>query len=59
MTHEKYRFETFGSDQIKFDEEFTRYLNDRRGDGWKVKECSYRHEGGSKTMASCLFEKKG
>jgi hypothetical protein len=57
MTHEKYLFETFGSDHMKFDEEFTKYLNGRRQDGWMVRDCSYRHEsGGGQTMASCLFE---
>ena len=48
------------SDQMKFDEEFTKYLNRRGKDGWTVRECSYRHEGGGgQTMASCLFERKG
>ena len=59
MMHNKYIFETFSSDQTSFDQEFTKYLNERRREGWKVKDCSYRHEGGSQTMASCLFKMKG
>ena len=58
MMHNKYLFETFSSDQTSFDQEFTKYLNERRRDGWKVKDCSYRSEGGSQTMASCLFKMK-
>ncbi len=59
MMHDKYIFETFSSDQMSFDQEFTKYLNERRRDGWKVKDCLYRHEGGNQTMASCLFKMKG
>ena len=58
MMNDKYRFETFSSNQTSFDQEFTRYLNERRREGWKVKDCSYRHEGGSQTTASCLFKTK-
>jgi hypothetical protein len=59
MMHNKYLFETFSSGQTSFDQEFTKYLNERRRDGWKVKDFAYRHEGGSQTMASCLFKMKG
>ena len=59
MTSDRYLFETFASDQMHFDQEFTKYLNDRRRDGWKVKDCNYRHEGSRQTMASCLFKMKG
>ena len=59
MMHNKNMNETFSSDQMSFDQEFTKYLNERRRDGWKVKDCSHRHEGDSQTMASCLFKMKG
>ena len=56
--HNKYLFETFSSDQMSFDQEFTKYLNKRQREGWEVKDCSYRYESGSQTMASCLFNMK-
>ncbi len=55
---DRYLFETFGADPGIFDRDFTGFLNGKRRDGWKVKECSYCHGGeGEKTYASCLFKK--
>jgi hypothetical protein len=53
-----YKFETFNADASSFDREFTKFLNSRSSESWKVKSCSYCHdEGGKKLYASCIFKK--
>lgn len=55
----EYLYETFNSETDKFDKEFTEFLNKKRKDHWKVKDCSYCHDNDlSKMWASCIFERK-
>lgn len=57
MEHE-YHFETFGDDTSAFDTGFTDFLNRKRTEGWKVKNCYMCHGGeGGKTYASCIFKR--
>ena len=56
----KYIFESFNSDMNSFDQEFTDYLNNKRSEHWKVKNCSFCHDTeDGKMWASCLFKRKG
>ena len=53
-----YKFETFNADASSFDREFTKFLNSRSSESWKVKSCSYCHDtDGKKFYASCIFKK--
>lgn len=55
----EYLFETFSSESSDFDKNFTDFLNGKRGDSWKVKSCTYCHDGtANKTWASCIFKRK-
>lgn len=59
MMKGEYLYETFRSESNKFDQKFTDFLNGKRKDHWKVKDCSYCHEGEKTEMwASCIFERK-
>jgi hypothetical protein len=54
----EYKYETFGSDASSFDQDFTNYLNRQRSESWKVKHCSYCHDGDAKKLfASCIFKR--
>ena len=54
----KYLYETFSAASGAFDGEFTRYLNGKREDGWKVKHCSVCHgEEEGKMWRACLFKR--
>ncbi len=56
---EDYKFETFNADASSFDQEFTKFLNSKSSESWKVKSCSYCHDDMSKkTYASCIFKRK-
>ncbi|MFP5214209.1 MAG: hypothetical protein ACLGPL_12615 [Acidobacteriota bacterium] len=53
----EYLFETFSADVGDFDQEFTNYLNGKKGQNWKVKNCTFCHDTDNrKTFASCLFK---
>ena len=55
----QYLFETFNSDSGSFDQDFTSYLNAKRQEAWKVKNCTYCHDQDTKRLwASCLFKRK-
>ncbi len=55
---DRYLFETFRADSSAFDGDFTNYLNSKRRDHWKVKNCSFSSAGeGGKMCASCLFKR--
>ncbi len=57
MEHE-YHFETFAGDGLAFDTAFTDFLNRKRAEGWKVKDCYVCRGGeGSRTYASCIFKR--
>ncbi len=56
---DEYKFETFSADTSSFDQEFSSFLNSKRSDFWKVKNCSYCHDSDSKKLwASCIFKRK-
>ncbi len=56
----QYKFETFSADSASFDQEFSNFLNNKAGDAWKVKTCSYCHDNDMKKLyASCIFKKSG
>jgi hypothetical protein len=55
---ESYLYESFAADRGAFDSEFTSYINAKRRDHWKVKQCSFCHQDDGKTWASCLFKRK-
>lgn len=58
MMEGEYIYETFGSDSGSFDQKFTDFLNSKRKDNWKVKDCSYCHDDdNTKMWASCIFER--
>jgi hypothetical protein len=55
---DEYIFETFKADASSFDREFTGFLNKKFSESWKVKSCSYCHDGAAgKTYASCIFKR--
>ena len=54
-----YSYETFRADAGDFDKKFTKYLNIKGSDNWRVKHCSYCHGADNKKMyASCMFERE-
>jgi len=54
-----YLYETFKSESADFDKTFTDYLNEKRSNDWKVKDCSFCHDSDKVTMwSSCLFKHK-
>jgi hypothetical protein len=55
---EKYLYDSFNSKSRLFDKNFTDYLNKKRSDQWKVKDCSFCHDTENEKMwASCIFER--
>jgi hypothetical protein len=54
----KYNYESFNAEKGNFDREFTEYLNQKRVDHWKVKDCTYCHDTEHDRMwASCIFKR--
>ena len=54
-----YSHETFSAGPDEFDKKFTKYLNRKGKNKWRVKQCNYCHDTDSKkTYASCMFERK-
>jgi hypothetical protein len=55
----KYSYETFSADAGDFNKKFTKYLNRKGSEHWRVKHCSYCHGSKDKKMfASCMFERE-
>jgi hypothetical protein len=56
---DQYKFETFSADSGSFDQDFSRFLNSKFSDSWKVKTCTYCHDNdGKKLWASCIFKRR-
>ncbi len=54
----KYLYDSFNSKSRLFDKNFTEYLNKKRSDHWKVKDCSFCHDMDNEKMwASCIFKR--
>jgi hypothetical protein len=51
----RYFYDSFSADAGKFGGLFTDYLNQKYGDGWKVKGCDYHMDGG-RSSAHCIFK---
>ena len=55
----KYSYETFSANDDDFNKKFTKYLNRKSSNRWRVKHCSYCHGSkDNKMYASCMFERR-
>ncbi|UCG12019.1 MAG: hypothetical protein JSU72_16105 [Deltaproteobacteria bacterium] len=58
VMEKKYLFETFSSESMTFDTDFTDFLNGKEQESWEVQDCSYCNDTlGSRMYDSCLFKR--